>query len=351
MATNVGTLDISYLLDIDFQSVAEYGMDTIQEVLARDLAVHNTLMQDLVGSFCEITVDRQRIYGTSIGGEMYEVDEYGRAPTQREKAGSTVGFPLRLYQYAIGWTRKWFQVHTPRDMALAINRAQKSDLMKVQLEVRKSLFNDTNYTFNDFLIDKVDLSVKRLVNADGAPIPDGPNGETFDGSTHDHYLATASLVQADVVGLINTVVEHGHATDVRVYINKAQEAAVRAFTDFEAYKDPRIIYVASDVANKRLDITRLDNRAIGILSAAEVWVKPWVPAGYMFCFAAGDPNKPLAFRQRDSRALQGLRIAGEIEMYPLLAEYMEHEFGIGVWTRTNGAALYIGGASWVNPSL
>ena len=58
-----------------------------------------------------------------------------------------------------------------------------------------------------------------------------------------------------------------------------------------------------------------------------------MPANYTFTWDAGSPP-PLAFRQRSNTALQGLRIAATNSAYPLYAQFMEAEFGVGVWART-----------------
>ena len=112
-----GAHDISQLLATRFQTVAGYGIDRITTVLQNDLAAHNAIMVDMVSGLCDVTTDKQRRYGESRSAEMDEVDEYGRARTQRSRGGSTVGFPLRKFQHAIGWTETWFQEHTPADMA------------------------------------------------------------------------------------------------------------------------------------------------------------------------------------------------------------------------------------------
>jgi hypothetical protein len=351
MAANTGLYDISSLLAVRFQSVAEFGMDTIAEVLQRDLAAHNVIVSELVTSLATPTSDRQRIYGSSASGDMIEVDEYGRGPTQRQLVGATCGFPLKLYQYALGWTRKWMQVKTPADLAEAVIHAQKSHIIAIRREIKKAVYLSTNYTFNDFLIDKVDLAVKRLVNADSAAIPDGPNGEIFDPATHSHYNGSAALDVAAANALINDVVEHGHGGAVKIAINTANEAAWRALTGFTAYVDPRIIFRATDTPGQTLDITRLDNRAIGIFGAAEIWVKPWAIANYAFCWDEAEANKPLVYRQRESGVLQGLRIAAELDTYPLFAQYMEAEYGFGAWTRTNGAVLYHANATYADPTI
>jgi hypothetical protein len=103
----------------------------------------------------------------------------------------------------------------------------------------------------------------------------------------------------------------------------------------------------------RLDISRLDNRAIGLFGAAEVWVRSWVPAGYVFAYDAGSDMKPLVYRQHPSAAVRGLRVVAQLDDYPLYAEVMDSYFGFGVWTRTNGAVLYYasGASAYVDPTI
>ena len=355
MATKVGSYDISSLLAARFQSVAEFGMETIQQVLAADIEAHNTIVQEMVGEMCEVTTDRQRIYGTSTDGEMIEVDEYGRAPTQADRPGATVAFPLKQFQFNLGWTEKWMQTKTPADLAIQVQSAESAHLRAIQREIKRSAYLSANFTFNDHLVDKVDLAVKRFVNADSAGIPNGPNGETFDGVTHTHYDANASLTATVLKNSINDVIEHGYGGAVKTAINKTDEAAVRALTGFTAYIDPRLMFstIASTggVPGQTLDISRLDNRAIGIFEGAEIWVKPWAIANYVFSWDSASPNKPLAFRQRAQESLQGLRIAAENSAFPLTAKFMEAEYGLGVWTRTNGAVLYFAGGSYVDPTI
>ena len=346
-----GTHDISTLLATRYQSAAAFGLDTIRQVLEADVAAHNQIVQEMVSGLCEVTTDRQRRYGTSASGEMVEVDEYGRSQTQVARPGATVGFPMRLFQFGLGWTAKWFETHTPADMAIAVQNAQKAHWRSVQREIKRAVYLSANYTFNDFLVDKVDLAVKRFVNADSAGIPDGPNGETFDGASHTHYDANSGLTAATAKAIINDVIEHGHGNMVKLAISRTDEATVRALSGFVAYPDPRIIYRATDTPGQTLDISRLDNRAIGIFEGAEVWVKPWAIANYLFAWDDADPMKPLAYRQREAASLQGLRIAAQLDTHPLYAQYMEAEFGVGVWTRTNGAVLYFGGGSYTDPTI
>jgi hypothetical protein len=355
MTTQTGNHNISDLLAARFTSVAAYGLNTIEQVLQADIAAHNTIVNEMVSEMCELSVDRQRIYGTSASGDMVEVDEYGAAPTQKARTGATVGFPLKLFQFNVGWTAKWMQTKTPADMAAMTLSAEKAHLREIQRQIKKALYLSANYAHLDHLVDNVSLAVKRLLNADSAEIPEGPNGESYDGATHSHYNFNATLTAAALEANINDVIEHGHGSSVKVAINKADETAVRALSGFVAYPDPRMIvpvYSATGVPAQTLDISRLDNRAIGVFAGAEVVVKPWAISLYPFAWDAGGSQKPLVYRQRDSAAIQGLRIAAENDDYPLYARFMEAEFGIGVWTRTNGAILFTNsGASYTDPTI
>ena len=86
MATQTGTHDIAWLLAARYSTVSELGFENVTQVLRDDLAAHNALMMDLLREFCELTTERQMTYGGGVAGEMVQVDEYGRAPTQRGAA-------------------------------------------------------------------------------------------------------------------------------------------------------------------------------------------------------------------------------------------------------------------------
>ena len=347
---STGAHDVQHLLTVRDQSIVAFGTDRLAADLQADLDVYNARTQELISSFCEISTDRRRRYGSAVDGEMVEVNEYGRAPTQRARTGDSVEFPLRRYDFALGWTRDYTQLNTPADMAASQIAAQKAHQRQIQRTIKQALFLPANYTTRDWLIDEVELGVKRLLNADGAAIPSGPHGELFNGATHTHYNAVDGLTKAAATALVKDVVEHGHGGNVKIAINSGDEEAWRALEGFKEYADPRLVYREGNTPGMTLDITTLDNRAIGIFSSAEVMTRSWVPAGYAFAWDANS-EKPVLFRQRDSTTLQGLRILATLETFPLYAEYMRAEFGAGVWNRTNGAVLYFGGATYTAPAL
>lgn len=355
MAMNTGTLDLTSLLAVTYPVTAgNFGIDKIAAVLAADNAAFNRIVrEDLMSSLVDPTTDRQRIYGASTTGTMMEVDEYSRGPTQKQVVPPSVGFPLRLYQWPVGWTDKWFQTKSPADLAIQQQGAQVAFLRVLQREIKKALFLSANYTWVDFLVDGVSVAVKRLLNADSAAIPLGPNGEVFTASTHTHYIGSATLTAAAVQSAIDTVVEHGVRGPIIVAISTTDEAAFRALTGFLAAADPRLIFAPGGTVDRvpvRVNTLLLNNRLIGYFGAAEVWVKSWAIANYVVVYDADPANKPLAMRERTSGS-GGLRIAAELAAFPLNATYQEAEFGLGVWNRTKAAVLYFANATYADPTI
>jgi len=354
MAPIVGTYDISSLLSVRFQSIDAFGIDTVVQVLKDDLAAHNAIVQEMMADLCFSTVDTQGIYGTGTTGEMNEVDEYGRTETQKQTPGAPVAWPLRLFQFAVGWTAKYMEIATPADLALQQIDAEKAHMKALRRDVKRAIYGSANYTYIDHLINNYPLLVKRFVNADSAAIPDAPDGSTFNASSHTHYDASATLTTAVVDAAITDLIEHGHGGRVKLAIHYSNAAAFAALTGFVAALPQYIQVPAYNVATPsvRTDLGNQYNRLVGYYNTAEVWVKPWAIAGYMFLWDSASNGKPLAYRQRNTLATrQGLRLAAELPDYPLYAKYYEAEFGIGQWVRTNGVVVQFTNASYQDPVI
>lgn len=348
-----GTLTLDDILTHRFTTVLDIGENNLYAAFDADLRYHNQLVEEKLADFVEITTDRQRGWGGSDSIDLDVLDEMGTPDAQKiELPRYTLGFPLNRYGIGLQWTRHWFLRHTPQEMVIQLQAQEDADVRRLNTEIMRALFVPTNYSFVDRLGPQgITLAVKRLLNADGTTIPMGPNGLTFDGSTHTHYLATASLAAADLRALITTVVEHYTGGRVLVYINQAQETAVRGLTGFTGYVDARIRQpsTATFADGKTVDYFNVTNRAIGIFDAAEVWVKPWIPANYMYCYIDGT-QKPLVMRVPDVGE-RGLHLEYDDEVHPLRARVVTHEYGLGVWNRMAGAVLYTASGTYAAPTL
>lgn len=357
MAQKTGTHDIGTLLSMTNTTVAAVGVDLVAATLAADLARFNAIVKgDLIGSLVDVTTDRLRAGGASNNdGQMYELDQYGRAPTQLQGVAPTVGFPLKLFGYAVGWTEKFMQLKTPADLALQLQDGEMAYTRALQRDLRRAIFHSANYSVVDKLAgDGVTLNVKRLLNADSAAIPNGPNGEVYNAATHTHYTAEAALTAGGLTAAINNVVEHGVTGPVVVAIAAANEAAVRGLAGFIAAIDPRLVMGGGTTAtmpNFPLAPYDMNNVRIGYFGRAEVWVKPWAIASYALVFDGGGALKPLVMRQRSADTLQGLRIAATTSLFPLGAENLEAEFGFGVWARAKAAVHFFAGGAYTDPVI
>lgn len=349
--TGINTIEDLRL--VKYASAAEFGLDTINKVLQQDLANFNAAMNDQIKLLAEPLTEQSRVYGTSGSLQFDELDEFGVPVSRKNPVGETVSFPLRFFGASIGFTERAFALKTPAELVEKVLQGQRGYAETVTREMKRAIFNNANYNFVDSLYNGVTLGVKRFINADSSTIPVAPDGTTFDGSTHTHYLARAStLANTDIDGVLDTVAEHGLNAGLKLFINKAQVSDLSGIssTKFVPLSSAFISYNASDSTIVRMDLSDTANYLAGYWDGKyEVWVKSWIPANYILAAAVDEPEKPLGYRQLPG--LQGLRIDAEYEQFPLIAKNMVAQFGFGVWNRLAGAVLYIGATSWANPSL
>jgi hypothetical protein len=353
-----GTLSsLDTLAAVQNTTVANYGIDAAYAAIAQALEAHNRITTEMISDLVEPTTDNLRSYGGGDSGrQMQELDQWGAPDVQKTSAGIDVGFPLRIYGDALGWTDTWMRTHSPADLAAQVQDMFTGDSRNIQTQIKRALYYPTNVTFKDRLVRNITLPLKALLNADSAAIPGGPNGETFDGATHTHYLANATFTEAVLLNLVATVLEHRLEGEIRLYINATDETTVRGFTtNFKPYVDPRVLVQQSNAAYgaAALDLTNPNNRRIGVFGAAEVWVKPWVIASYPVVVRIG-PAKPLAMRVREapgggSAGLGDLRLVATHGHHPLYADMYGREFGISVWNRDVAAVADMAHGSYTSP--
>lgn len=333
-------------------TVAEIGEDQVFAGLETARQAHNRIFNEMMAEFVETGTDMLRRWGGPDTMVMDELDQFGIPDAQKVTAGATVGFPLREYGVTVQWTRDYLEVTSASELASNFTAAMDGDLNRARINIKKALYTATdNLTYKDNKVYGYTLPLKALINADSDPIPAGPNGETFDGSTHTHYVGTASLVAADVVAVLELVLEHYSSGEPVLVINRAQEAAIRAMTaNFTAVTYANVIPATNaNVGRGTQDAVQLYNRLIGFFNGAEVWVKPWAQASYIFAYVRGAP-KPLYMRIRNENRGQ-FRIVAELEAHPLRARALEREYGIGVWNRVNGAVLYTASGTYASPTI
>lgn len=351
-----GTLGTIDLLKSNFQSVESYGEDNLYDNLRGYYEYHNQQMQWFMEELYDRTTEKEMIFGTSDDMGMDEYDEYGRPHAQKIAYGVRVGFPLRMWGRTLQWTRNYFREVPVAEFTAQYLGVLKADRQRVVNEAMRAIFTPTNYDWQDVNVamrSVIPIPVKALVNADSARIPAAPNGTTFDGSTHTHYLATASLAASDVSALIDTVAEHYTAGALELAINRAQLATLKTFTaNFLPYAFSGVTQSVN--ANRALGgrQTTLNNQdqEVGIWDDVPVWVRKWVPANYMVAYVRGAANKVLMMRTRTNGSGE-LEILAEDERFPLRARSYGREFGFGVRERTGAAVLRTNNGSYAAPTI
>lgn len=351
-----GTLSSYDTLLANRLSVAEFGEDRTYAGIAAMLAAHNTITTDMMGDLVERTTDNMRAYGGIDSMTMEELDEFGSADAQKVGVGTTLGFPLRRYGRALQWTRIYMLRAAVADIAAQVQAMQDADVLNIQRRFKEATFNPTNRVETDRLaLRKLALPIKAFVNGDGEPIPPGPNGEIFNGATHTHYLANSSLTAAALSALVTTITEHIATGTVVLYIAQGDEAALRTFNlpgQFTQYVDGRVVMATTQTyAAGSLDMINANNRAIGLYGAAEVWVKPWIPAGYAACFARTPGMRPLVMRYDPVLYNGTLALEYDDEEHPLRANGYARYFGMGAWNRAGAAVLDFTHPSYTMPTI
>lgn len=338
-APNFGILQRSDLMSQGLL-LRDIGEDRLWQYLDYQLSAYNAVMKELTSL---LTFETERpITRFGAGGRMYMLpaDEFSRPDAQKLSPGYQLGFPITQYQIGLGWTREYFRRRPAKEWAEEVDSMTGADEAMQIDNIRSALFNPTNSTFHD--PDFGDLAVKALLNADSLFIP-GYNGVTFNPASHTHYLVSGntSPTLANLQAMKLHVTEHGHRGQLVLYINDAQDPAIRALTGFVAKQQIGIV----DPLGKFAVVQ--DENAIGRIEDMEVRVRNWVPAAYMFVFNEYGPNSnqnPLARRISPFPEDNDLRIVATTDTadkFPLTAEYAERWFGVAAKNRSNGVVMQI----------
>jgi hypothetical protein len=284
---------------------------------------------------------------------MLEVDEFSQGPTQKDTGGALWQIPLRKFQFATGWTKDYEEEAPASEFAIKNQAAQGADSRRTRYEILRAIFNPTNYSFVDLFKDKATIAVKAFINADGAAIPNGPNAEVFDGSTHTHYNASPRRsprprsrrrsTTSPSTGTAPSSASTSTRTDAASF-----SGAVRASSRSSS---PNIT-IGMRTATARDAAPRHDaprQPADRLVQRRRRLVKPWVPQNYLAAIDIGAPQKPL--RRRVKTNDRGLHIAGEVDVHPLRAQYIERYQGFGALNRLAVAVLKFNNATYSAPAL
>ena len=349
-----GTLSSLDTLAAIRQSVVQYGEDRAWDSISIALEAHNNQVNEMMANLIERTTDTRRSYGTGDVKQMDEMDQWGQSDAQKISASVTIDFPLRRFGASLQWTRQWMASNSAAQLAAEVTAIFDADRTQIIRQAKRAIYlSSSNSSYIDYLgfPANVTLTLRAFANNDGAGYPVGPNGEVF-ASSHNHYLANATLTTTAATNLINSVQEHYNSGQPVVVINSADEASWRGLTGFIPLVDPRVTLNAN--ANQpylRANYTDIYNRDIGSYGNALIRIRPWSIANYAFCYLEG--QMPVLAMRVPSQAPEfgDLQFLYEDERLPLRARSYERQFGIGVWQRVGGAVLQFNNGSYQDPTI
>lgn len=351
--TGTYSLDDLRLVNTADATINDFGEAEAAQIVAAELAAHNVRYQDMTAALMTTTTERTLTYGGGSSRKLRRFDENGRLATKKSGfKGGTYGLPYDQFGDALGWNLDYIQTVTVSALRREIIAMQDADVDNLFDLVKAALFVPTNYSWYDYLVDDAELMVKRLLNGDGAAIPSNRAGTSFDPATHVHYLGATAWTNEAIDAQIEHVRHHDHTGNIVIYVNASNVPNISPLTKFMPARKDRVIYGADQtVANVTLDSNESDdNRVIGLWDGLyDVQTKPWIPTGYSFTHDKQGP-KPLTMRLPANAVQGGLRLVGDIDIYPLRANYYARRAGVGVGERTNGAITWFGGTVYAAPA-
>ncbi len=384
--TLFGDLDSRDLMD---RPVPEVDPAELFDAVEKAAAMYSELAADVVGILAVTSqVAKERYDAGMLGGAdsglLQPRGEYGKvlatqiAMEQGAENVFEVGYPIKAFGDRGMFTPEFLLRATVRQVNNKTFDAMLRDSNTLFRHVLTAIFDNVNYNFTDNKVYGQNLGtyqVKRLLNADGIPgIFKSPidNSEVALGTLNAYKVSGGTAFANGTFTMAHDYLTSvGMDTDIVYFISKADEAAVRALTDFvpfdpieEAGTDPRIIdppiIAGTSVAPARALVK--SPRSIGRIRAAdgnsgEVIVLPWMFSGYLFGMDRA-ADRPVVVRESDVAQLRGFRLVSEDGMTPVIGgdkvianKFWQRVFGAGVRNRANGVIIQItNNATYTPPS-
>jgi hypothetical protein len=297
-----------------------------------------------------ITTDEKIKEGLTQNQMQFQrATEYGRPDRQRITQAERERFiPLEDFSLGIGFTRKYLALARSDQIALQVDEATRSDQELIIRSIFQQILRIENLGGSGVY--------KTFWNADG----DAPPRyiDTTFLTTHTHFLTSATVTLALVQSMKLKLTEHGFDTERELWINAAEEAAVRALTGFVPVlsRDQALItntnpFTATNIVAAAVDPAQF----IGVLEGFRVRVYNWMPAGYLFAYdnAASGLRKSLAWREYPVASLRGLQLFNEdpASSFPLVNSFFARNFGLCALERSNGVAAQITAGAYTTPAI
>jgi hypothetical protein len=352
MSTLLGLLNLSDR-DTTLETVGQRVIyDAVNELaLRQEAAMREALALFVQGDITE----HSETYKLAGGGEMQEMDRFGRPGAVKRTAEYSVAYDIRDFRTAVGWDEVTYAYMTVADLDAHIRTVFIQHANTVRKSVMQRVLRSTNETFKDAL--KGDLTIRRLANNDGTVYPPVV-ASTSDTTGHTHYLGSGYAPSAisdtndPLVTIRDHIEEHYGTGNIVVFCSPTNSAKLKALTEFVPASD-RFIREGASTAQIVGSPGNVPGKVLG--RCDEVWVVEWrwMPANYLLGLDLNQPS-PLKRRIDVATSLRGFRLVADWDTsneFPLAKSTWRDRHGYGVAERLNGVAMFLdAGGSYTVPS-
>lgn len=333
-------------------------LNVIWEKAASAMALYNRERSALAALISYPTTNVGDAIPQTLTADNFEVaSEFGEPVGIRSAPDALVlGYDFQDYDLASRMTWKFLRSASAQQVSAAINSALEADNRKVTGTLLRRLFSPAEGA-NEHM-----HRVFGLWNGTDGMTPPPHAGLEFPTAT-SHYLTSGNTAvdPGDLLDAINSVRSKGFgvSADTQLLVlchpNEAEEISTfRAGQEFSGIPS-KFDFIPSVSAPAYLTAENVVGQvAPGEFGGLEVlgsygpaWIVEsyFVPAGYLAVVATGGPNStrnPIAFRQHENPAYQGLRlIPGRDQRYPLQDSFFQRSFGCGVRYRSAACVIQV----------
>jgi hypothetical protein len=339
-----------------------YGYELITNITRQHVARAEAELAVATRLFVSGTTTKTNFrYQLAGGGRLQRRGNNTRVAARKVYGSWDVALPLEDFGDAIASDEIAMAYMTVGAWQRHVDSVLIANANTVRHEILKALFLSTSRTFIDDTLDTPTLTIQPLANGDATLYPPVIGSETE--ATANNYLALNAAAISDLADPIATMASKLESyfgyqqggSDIVVFMNPAQSAAVQGLTNFIPVATNRVRYGDDETLALPSPIPpTMSARQLGVhadkgTTLAE-WA--WIPAGYMVAVHS-DAEAPL-MRRVDPEEVglgQGLQLVANDGKWPDVEMQWRHRFGYGCTNRLNAVVMQIvNSASYTAPS-
>lgn len=373
----------------DVEMFKQFTLEEISAWTASRYIAYNKQTEAFLARWCAFSNEIQ--WPLAIGSDDTDFNDVAEGgvtlPSSQKMTEYLSGAFMNRAQKTFVWDKQAAAYMSLGEYNSEIESHFRGDRRRIMRQIVRAIFSPTTKTGRDIEGDSRTLTQYAFANGDARTYPLAWNGNAVT-NPHNHFIGRigGAFAGADIDAAANHIFEHFPGSQVAHYVGWNTGSTITALVGFVSTTAEHII-LGDDTTRTDLPIktqkdeTSLDPVALGVWNGRIVYKAWWVPDNYLLTTLENSEavspdarNKPLRFRipespysmQKLSSRLPTMRgINGSIQ--PGLgslqviqtgkqedifdAVMSERMFGIAPWNPLGVVATYMGGTSYVEPTI